>query len=327
MSVAVGASQNYYGGGNGVDGYVGKFIPEIWSGKLALKFYASTCMSEITNNDWEGEIKDSGDKVHIRQIPDITIRDYTKGLVLTTEVPTAAQIELLIDQGKYFAFVADDVDKVQTDMRLMDMFSQDAAEQMKQKVETTVFNAVYDDAATGNYGATAGIKSSAVNLGAVGAPLQITKTNVLDWVVDMGLVLDEQNVPETGRWLLLPPYICSLIKKSDLKDASITGDSQSVLRNGRLGMIDRFTIYSSNNLHTATDLGAGGATGGTGSAADLPVWDVNAGTRDAISFASQFVKMETLRSTATFGDIVRGLKVFGFKTTKPEALVWSRVTK
>jgi N4-gp56 family major capsid protein len=329
--MAFAVSGDYYGAGSGVDSYgsaaATKFIPEIWSGKLAVKFYASTCLGDITNNDWEGEIKDAGDKVQIRSIPTITIRDYQKGLTLTNEVPTSTPIELLIDKGKYFSFVADDVDKVQADVRLMDMFSQDAAEQMKITIEQTVFNAVYDDAASGNYGATAGVRSSSVNLGAVGAPLQLTKTNVLEWIVDMGLVLDEQNVPETGRWVILPPYIASLIKKSDLKDASLAGDGTSILRNGRLGMIDRFTLYTNNNLHTATDLGSGNATGGTGAAADNAVWDVMAGTRDAVSFASQFVKMETLRSTSTFGDIVRGLNVFGFKTTKPEALVWSRVMK
>ena len=324
MSVAV--TSGYYGETT-VDHYVAKFIPEIWSGKLAVKFYASTVLSQVTNNDWEGEIKDVGDKVKIRSIPSITVRDYTKGLVLTTEVPETTVIELIIDKGKYFAVVTDDVDVVQSDIRLMDTFSSDAAEQMKITIEQTVFNAVYNTAAAGNFGASAGIKSGGINLGAVGAPLQITKTNVLEWLVDMGTVLDEQNVPETGRWVVLPPWICGNIKKSDLKDASLAGDGTSIMRNGRVGMIDRFTLYSNNNLHTATDLGSDSATGGTSTAADAAVWDVMAGTRDAVCFASQIAKVETLRSTATFGNIVRGLNVFGFKTTAPQAFVWSRVKK
>ena len=326
MSLTV--SNNYYGAGSGTtDAYAGKFIPEIWSGKMQVKFYINTCLSEITNNDWEGEIKDQGDKVHIRQIPDITIRDYTKGQTLTAEVPGAGKIELLIDKGKYFNFVADDVDKIQSDVRLMDTFTNDANEQMKISVETSVFSAVYSDAATGNFGNSAGVKSGGITLGAVGNPLQVTKATVLDWIVDMGLCLDEQNVPETGRWLLLPPWVAALIKKSDLKDASITGDGTSVLRNGRLGMIDRFTIYNSNNVATSTDLGGDSASGGTGANADYTVWNVMAGTRDAISFASQYVKMESLRAQTTFGDIVRGLNVYGFKVTAPKALVWSRVRK
>jgi hypothetical protein len=31
--------------------------------------------------------------------------------------------------------------------------------------------------------------------------------------------------------------------------------------------------------------------------------------------------MESLRSTTTFGNIVRGLNVYGYKVVKPEALV------
>ncbi len=322
MSVAV--SSGYYGDGTN-DHYVGKFIPEIWSGKLVVKYYLSTCLTEICNTDWEGEIKDQGDRVEIRSIPTITIRDYSKGQTLLTEVPETTVIELMIDKGKYFNVVVDDVDRVQSDIGLMDTFSNDAAQQMKIKIEYDVFSNVYSAAASGNYGATAGVGSSAINLGAVGAPLQVTKATVLDWLVDMGLVLDEQNVPETGRWVVLPPWIVAMIKKSDLKDASLAGDGTSILRNGRVGMIDRFTIYSSNNLYKATDLGSDSSSGGTGTAADSSTWQVMAGTRDAISFASQIVKTETLRAQSTFGDLVRGLNVYGYKVTKPEALVWSRV--
>lgn len=309
MSIAV--NGNYYGAGAGTDGYVAKFIPEIWSGKLAVKFYASTCLHEITNNDWEGEIKDVGDKVQIRSIPTITISNYTKGQSLTKQVPGTTVITLNIDQGKYFAVVTDDVDKVQSDIALMDTFSQDAAEQMKITIETSVFGTVYSQAAAANKGATAGAISANINLGATGAPLQITKTNVLDWIISMGQVLDEQNVPETGRWLLLPPWIVALLKGSNLQQAYLTGDSTSPLRNGKVGMIDRFTIYTTNNLAKVTDT--------------VSCTEVMAGTRDAISFASQITKVETLRSTDTFGDILRGLNVFGFKVTKPEALVFSHV--
>lgn len=325
MSVAV--SGNMYGAGVGVDGYTGKFIPEVWSGKLAVKFYLATCLTEITNNDWEGEIKDQGDKVKIRHVPTVTIRDYQKGQTLQTERPGTTVIELNIDQGKYWAVVVDDIDAVQSDIKLMDQFGQDAAEQMKIAVESTVFATVYTDAHAKNKGATAGAKSGDINLGATGTPLQITKANVLDWIVDMGLVLDEQNVPETGRWLLIPAWVAAMIKKSDLKDASISGDGTSILRNGRIGMIDRFTLYSSNNLPQALDLGTDGAAGGLNAAADVMAYEVMAGTKDAISFASQITKTETIRAETTFGDLLRGLNVFGFEVTKPEALVHSHIRK
>lgn len=289
------------------------FIPEIWSGKLQVKFYKSTVLGEITNNDWEGEIKGMGDTVHIRSIPTITINNYEKGQTLTTETPTSTPIDLSIDKGKYFAVVVDDVDVVQADVKLMDIFSNDASEQMKIAVDNDVLNNVAADAAAANKGPTAGAISGDIDLGDTGAPIHITVNNVLEKILDVGLVLDEQNVPEDGRWMVIPSWMAPLLKNSDLKQAYLTGDDTSPLRNGKIGMIDRFTLFVSNNIDVVADT--------------VDAWHVIAGTRDAISFASQITNVETLRSTTTFGDIVRGLNVYGYSVVKPEALVDLYVSK
>lgn len=303
MAVASTSGYAQYSASNGSGA---KFIPEIWSGKLQVKFYKSTVMAEITNNDWEGEIKGSGDKVHIRSIPTITIRDYTKGLNLTNEVPESTPIELTIDKGKYFSVVVDDVDEVQADVRLMDMFTNDASEQMKIAIDGDVLNNVAASAAAANKGATAGAISANINLGVAGTPRAVTSGNVLDVILDAGQVLDEQNVPEDGRWMVVSPWFAALLKKSDLRQAYLTGDDTSPLRNGKLGMIDRFTLYVSNNVNKVNADSA---------------WHFLAGTRDAISFASQITNVETLRAQSTFGNIVRGLNVYGYEVVKPEALV------
>jgi N4-gp56 family major capsid protein len=294
---------------------------------LQAKFYKTTVLSEITNNDWEGEIKGQGDKVYIRSIPTITVRSYVKGQNLTNEVPMSTPLELNIDKGQYFSVVLDDVDAVQADVKLMDMFTNDATEQMKITIDTDVLNGVKAGAVSANKGATAGAISGNINLGSTGATRAISKTNVLDLILDMGQVLDEQDVPENGRWLVIPSWMAAMIKNSDLKQAYLTGDSQSPLRNGKLGMIDRFTLYVSNSLPNAVDLGSDGATGGTGGAADVRAWNILAGTRDAISFASQMNNVESIRAQSTFGNIVRGLNVYGYQVTKPEALVNALVSK
>jgi hypothetical protein len=103
--------------------------------------------------------------------------------------------------------------------------------------------------------------------------------------------------------------MAGMIKKSDLKDASITGDSMSVIRNGRLGMIDRFTIYMSHNLSVSSGK-----------------FSLIAGHKMGFTFASQMTNMETIRSESTFGNIVRGLQVYGYKVVKPEALAQGIVT-
>ncbi len=296
---------------SGYTQYSGNFIPEIWSGKLQVKFYKSTVLGEITNNDWEGEIKGQGDKVHIRTIPTITIRDYTKGMNLTNEVPTSTPVELTIDNGKYFSVVVDDVDAVQSDVKLMDIFTNDASEQMKIAIDGDVLSGVKAAAATANKGATAGALSANLNLGTDASPRAASKTTVLDIILDMGQALDEQNVPETGRWLVIPAWMAAIIKGSELRQAYLTGDSVTPLRNGKIGMIDRFTVYVSNNLPKTTDGDS----------------YVMGGTSDAISFASQITNVETLRAQSTFGNIMRGLNVYGYKVVKPEALVNAIVVK
>lgn len=282
------------------------FIPEIWSGKLLVKFYPATVFGSIANTDYEGEISSMGDKVIIRTAPSITIRDYEIGATLTTEKPQSQPVELLIDKGKYFSFKCDDIDKYQSDIKLLDDWSTDASEQMKIAVDTGVLGSIWNQSDGDNMGNSSGAISGDIGLGTAAAPRALAKTDVMDAIVDLGTVLDEQNIPETGRWLLLPAKAAGLIKKSELRDASLTGDGTSVLRNGRIGMVDRFEVYISNNLPKNVSAGTNNVA--------------LAGHPSALTFASQMTNMETLRAESTFGDIVRGLNVYGFNVLKPESM-------
>lgn len=293
--------------------YSGNFIPEIWSGKLIENFYDATVLAAISNTDYEGEIRQYGDTVNIRTTPEITIRDYVKGQTLTVENPDKPKLQLLIDKGEYFACVEDDVDKVQSDINLMDTWSKDASERMKIKIDQRVLTDLLPDVAATNKGTAAGAISASFNLGATTTPLTVTKdgaggtTSVIDLLVDIGTVLDEANCPEQSRFVVIPAKMAGLIKKSELKDASLTGDGTSIIRNGRLGMIDRLTVYVSHNLKRAS---VGGAT----------EYSLIAGHKMGFTFASQMTNMETIRAESTFGNIVRGLQVYGYKVVKGEAL-------
>jgi len=293
--------------------YTGNFIPELWAGKLIENFYDATVLAVIANTDYEGSIKAFGDTVNIRTTPDITIRNYVKGQTLIVENPDKPKIQLLIDKGKYFSCVEDDVDQVQSDIKMMDMWSKDASEQMKIVVDQDVLSNIATDIPTANKGLTAGEQTLAIDLGVAGTPNALTTSNVLAEIINHGTVLDEANVPEQDRWMLIPAKMAGLIKQSDLKDASITGDGSSPLRNGRLGMIDRFMLYVSHNLPLS-------ATGPGGE------FTIFSGHKKGLTFASQMTNMETLRAESTFGDIIRGLQVYGYKVVKGEALTAGIIT-
>jgi hypothetical protein len=307
---------------NTTPSYSGTFIPPVWSAKLNAKFYAASVYASIMNSTWEGEISGLGDKVIINNVPDITISDYTVGQNLVYQTPVPSTVELTIDKGKAFAFAVSDVLSYQAQPDLMDAFSNDASEQMKVAIDADCMKATVVDfvsmaSGAANRGATAGAKSGAYNLGTDSSPITLTNANVLQKILELASVLDEQNVPETERWLVINPYVRTLLMQSNLAQAQFMGDSTSIVRNGMVGKIDRFTVYVSNQLPKAL---ANQNYDGSANAGAVARSAIIAGHRSAACFASQMVKTESLRNPNDFGDLVRGLQVYGRKVVKAEAM-------
>lgn len=302
--------------------YTGNFIPTLWAGKLNVKFYATTVFGEIANTAYEGDIKAMGDKVIINNIPSITINTYTIGQTLAYEVPAPNVVTLNISNAKYFGVNVSDVLEYQSQPKLMDMFTSDAAKQMAISIDRDTLLGTFNGGAAANKGATAGVISASFNLGTDNAPITLTTANVLSIFTAMSSVLDEQNTPETDRWLVITPYVRQLLMNSPLSQAYLTGDPQSILRNGKIGMIDRFSLYVSNLLPKAAAAQdfVGGAQAGA-----LKRTAIIAGHKSAITFASQIAKVESLQNPNDFGTLVRGLNVYGYLVGKPEALTLALV--
>ena len=318
--------------------YTGSFIPTLWSGKLLAKFYQNTMLSEIMNTDYEGELKNKGDTIRIRTAPSITINDYTgAGSTLTTEVPTPITQDMQIDKAKYFSVQTNDVLAQQADMDLMNMFTEDAAKQLKIAIEDEVFfnTFVTNGPAAANAGANAGALSANYNLGTDVAPVSVsaagTAGNLLNTILAMSAALDEQNVPEDGRFLVISPYDRQILMQTNIAQAYFTGDNSSIVRTGKIGMLDRFTVYVSNLLPKGAAAkalvpGLSATSGGATLTDALARRTMVAGTKHACSFAMTISKTEPLRNQTDFGDIVRGLAVYGRKVVKNEALIVAKVT-
>jgi len=274
------------------------YIPEIFSKKLLARFREKTILESVTNTDYQGEIAGQGSKVIIRHAPEVAVSDYT-GADLSYGLLGDGVTELVIDRAKVYSFRDEDIDAAQRDVKnFISEATREAADSMRIDVERDVFASIY---------ASAGLQ---MNNGTANTAITLTKNDVIDLIVDTNVRFDEQNMPSEGRFIVLPAWACGLIRKSDLKDASITGDGTGIIRSGSVGMVDGTTIYSSNTLTTAD--------GGV---------HALAGHRAATSFASQFVKNEKIRLEKRFGDAYRGLKVYGFKVVRPEFLIDVLITK
>jgi len=289
------------------------FNPVIYSGKLVEKFYKTTVFGEIATTDYEGDIAGMGAQVVIRTVPDITVSNYTIGSGLSAQYPSRNSVTLAIDQAKAFNVALNIVDTRQSDIDLSDVFANDGSIQLKIAADADMLSTIPTQVDSTNTGNSAGADSQNLTLGTVTSPVTLMPTgatgsqmNVIDHVTFLGQCLDENNVSDEGRWLVAPPWYINLLKRSDLRIASLAGDGVSILRNGKVGMVDRFNIFQSRNVLKNTP--------GSGISNN---WSVMFGHSAGLAFAAQIVEAQMIDNPNDFGFLIRGLMVFGFKVIAP----------
>jgi hypothetical protein len=220
-------------------------------------------------------------------------------------------IELDIDRGKYFAFPVEDVQKKQADINFINAWSEDAAMRMKIVVDRDILASIFTGIHAKNKGTAAGLESGGYNIGTAAAAVGIDKANVIEYIQMTAAVLSEQNVPESQRWIVIPGWMGFLIKTSDMKNADMMGDDKSLIRSGLIGSIDGYRIFVSNNFTPVAD-----TVGGVACSA----YHVPFGHPSGLTFAAQMSKTETLRNPKAFGDLIRGLMIYGYKLIRTESV-------
>jgi len=297
-----------YGPGGSIN-----YNPEIYSGKLVEKFYKTTVFGEIASTDYEGEIAGMGANVIIRTIPDVTVNDYVIGAGLTPQYPQRNSVTLSISQAKSFNVALSTVDSRQSDIDMADVFANDGSIQLRIAADADMLEVIPGDVSADNSGSAAGLDSADIDMGTAAAPRQVSSANVVELFTDMGQVLDEQNVSDEGRWVVIPPWMTNLIKNSELKIASLAGDGVSILRNGKVGMIDRFTLYQSRNVLRQTSPAV---------CSYIPF-----GHSAGLTFAAQIVECQMIDNPNDFGYLIRGLMVYGYEVIEPKYLGTAIVQK
>lgn len=269
-------------------------IPTLWSARLLANLNNASVYAQagIINRDYEGEISQAGDTVRINSIGRVTIGNYTKDTDINAPetLDDAAQI-LTIDQQKYFNFGVDDIDKAQGKPKVMDAAMQEAAWGLRDVADRFVA-ALYTDIASGN------------GIGDDTTPKVPTKADAYEYLVDLSVILDDNNVPTTGRFAVVPPWFHGMLLKDDRFVKSGTPSGDQVLRNGEVGEAAGFLVLRSNNVPNTS----------------ATKYKILAGHAIAWSFAEQIVSVEGYRPEKRFGDAVKGLHVYGAKVTRPTAL-------
>ena len=266
------------------------FIPEIWSKKLNQMLEKNCVMMQCVNRNWEGEISQQGDTVKIITPADVTVSTLTSDNITYTSLAPKSQ-DLVIDQKKFFAFKIDDVAKVQSNMDIMEAHLVNAKKAIEE-VQDSYLLAMHTDVTESN------------TVGSESLPITLDKSTIYEHFVKLSLALKNSDAVHTGvrPWVVINPNIESYLLQSPefIKAYNVADET---LRDGAIGRIAGMDVLVSTNL---TDI-------------DNKYY-VLAGTNDAITFASQLAKIESLRDKDSFSDLVRGLYLYGAKTVQPKAL-------
>lgn len=274
---------------------ISAFKPEVWESNLLVTLEKSHVYAAagVVNREYEGSIANYGDTVHITSLADPTIGTYTPHTDITIEDVDDVDATLLIDQSKYFAFEVDDVEKRQAfnGGSVLTEQARKAAYKLRDVADTYV----------------AGLMAAGVDAGNLVAEQTLaTAAAAYDLLVDLGTILDEDDVPSDGRWVVVTPKFHGLL----LKDARFVsaGDVQAAATrtNGLVGEAAGFTIRKSNNAPNGPGVGAGKL--------------VIAGYDGAVTYAEQINKTEAARKEKGFADIVKGLHLYGSKVVRPKGL-------
>ena len=300
--------------GNSVAGQTNSFfLPSVYSKKVMNFFRKASVIEAITNTDYAGEISSFGDSVKIIKEPVITVSDYTRNTDTTQQMLTDQEISLVVDSAKAFKFIVDDIESNMSHVNFKEIASSSAAYALKDSYDAAVLATMFAgcSATTPNHilGADSATDLAAgVFDGSGAADLGASETDPLDLMARMARLLDEQNVPEEGRWFVASPDFYEVLGQSSSKLLSVDYNAgQGSIRNGLVssGKLRGFDMYKSNNI-AATSNAAGKCL---------------AGHISSTATANTILSTEVLRDQSSFGDIVRGLHVYGAKVLRDEAIV------
>ena len=338
----------------------GNFSPVIYSKQVQLAFRKASIVDAITNNDYFGEIANMGDTVKIIKEPEISVSAYLRGTTITQQDLTDNDFSLVIDKANYFAFKVDDIEEAHSHINFQTLASDRAAFRLADQHDQEVLGylagykqsalhanaGAVNDVVNGTKANTAAgsdellaanklIKSSFGNItttsaadhsipvaarlpGATALPTAYVSPAML--VARMARLLDAQNVPTKGRWIVVDPVMMEILRDEDsrLLNADFGGNG---LQNGLvLNNFHGFRVHVSNNLPS---VGTGASTTGTANQ-NTNYGVIVAGHDSSVATAEQINKTETYRDPDSFADIVRGMHLYGRKILRPEALVTAK---
>ena len=298
---------------------INAFVPEIYSQKLLKESKEMTDFkNNMTNSDWEGEIKSAGDTVHICT-PDLSNIKIGEGVVPDTVDVYPKSLTLTIDKSKSFQFKFNDIEQAQSQFNMMEGYMSSANELMMIEVNRELEVAVLNDANVPNVGTTASpfaVTSATINAAFNRIKRVLQENKALSPAGFYTFKGNKEQALQLAPIVTISPALFEeLVNSTVLTHPTAQGDD--ILYKGVVGQIAGMKIFVDTLLSGITS--SDDATYYADEANKKYV--AIAGTKMGITFAEQYNKVEKLRDPQTFADIGRALYLYGYKITNPKSLV------
>ncbi|MCL2185249.1 MAG: hypothetical protein FWB86_05260 [Treponema sp.] len=266
---------------------VSKLVPEVWTASILRNFEKSTVFGNLLNRDYTGDLS-YGNKVFIPRILPVAARPYSDKIPIQYDDIQSSMTELEIDQQSYFAIKAFDIEEVQAKPKFLDSATKNGGYALRDTIDKFCAGVIENGA---------GIK-----IGSKTTPISLHSKNILEQISLISQRFNENNIPENGRWLVLPPWTYRTLQHANIALSSVTPENK-IITEGFISRSLGFDIYVSNNVPTVQDEYSA----------------ILAGTEECGSLVMQIEKLEELRDKDFFASLIRALSVYGSSITQPSA--------
>jgi hypothetical protein len=285
----------------------GNFSPVIYSQKVQKFFRTASVVEAITNTDYAGEIENFGDTVNIIKEPTVSVQAYTRGAAVNPQNIQDDQLQLVVDQANAFAFKVDDIEERHSHINFESVATSSGAYALKNEYDKNVIAAMFAGPSASSPDHVIGSDGSGVDVG-----FGTSEIDPVDLISKHARLLNKQDVPEENRWFLGSPEFMEQLGQTSSKLMDDTTGNAAPLRNGKVysGKIMNMEIYMTNNFAASSTAN---------------YYKVLSGHMSSTATANHIAKIEVIRDTDSFSDVVRGLHVFGRKVLRDVALVAEHV--
>lgn len=245
-----------------------------------------------------------GESIRVASIGNVTVEAHTVNDSLTYTPLDASDMVLPIDQQNRFAHFVDTVEATRSNVEIVMAYMDRGAYQLADQSDQ------YIASLHGDAGITTGLGSTATPLTVTAAATAGSNIGVRELVSRIKRRMDDANVDDIGRRLVVPPWFYEKMGLAKIFEANTQNAQYDV--NGLVGRYLGFDVYMSNNI-----VNAASATGSK----------VMAFTGDTIAFVNQISDARIFTGETFYGTGLRALNVYGAKVVRTDSLAVATVSE